>query len=53
MIRSILVTEIFIKATKARIRSDDDGAALTLMSTDIKRIKVSFRSLHEIWASMI
>lgn len=52
MVRSILVTETFIKATKARIGNGDDNAALTLMSTDIERIDVGFRSLHEIWASI-
>ena len=53
MTRSILVTEIFKKATKTRIASSNDNAALTLMSTDIERIRVGFRSLHETWASMI
>lgn len=53
MARSILVTETFIKATTARIDSSDDGAALTLMSTDMERIKMGLRTLHETWASMI
>jgi ABC-type multidrug transport system fused ATPase/permease subunit len=53
MARSILVTETFIKATKARIGAGDDSAALTLMSTDVERINVAFRSLHDTWASMI
>ncbi|KAH7371052.1 P-loop containing nucleoside triphosphate hydrolase protein [Pyrenochaeta sp. MPI-SDFR-AT-0127] len=53
MTRSILVTEIFIKATKARIALGDDSAALTLMSTDMERIRVGFRSLHEPWAASI
>ncbi|RDL31764.1 Uncharacterized protein BP5553_09166 [Venustampulla echinocandica] len=53
MARSILVTETFIKATKARIGTSDDSAALTLMSTDMERIKMGFRSLHDIWAGMI
>jgi ABC-type multidrug transport system fused ATPase/permease subunit len=53
MIRSILITEIFIKATKARIALGDDSAALTLMSTDIERIRVGFRHLHEPWAASI
>ncbi|KAG6354150.1 hypothetical protein INS49_004754 [Diaporthe citri] len=53
MARSILVTEIFIKATQARIGTADDSAALTLMSTDMERIKMGFRSLHDIWASII
>ncbi|KAF2804997.1 uncharacterized protein BDZ99DRAFT_397241 [Mytilinidion resinicola] len=53
MTRSILVTEIFIKATRARIGIADDSAALTLMSTDMERIRIGLRSLHEIWAGMI
>lgn len=53
MVRSILVTETFIQATKSRIGTANDSAALTLMSTDVERIKVGFRSLHEVWASMI
>lgn len=53
MARSILVTEVFIRATKAQIGAGDDSAALTLMSTDIERINVGFRALHDIWASTI
>ncbi|KAJ0120451.1 hypothetical protein J7T55_015178 [Diaporthe amygdali] len=53
MARSILVTETFIKATKARIGTGDDSAALTLMSTDMERITMGLRSLHDIWASII
>ncbi|KAF9694299.1 hypothetical protein EKO04_007720 [Ascochyta lentis] len=53
MMRSILVTETFLTATKARIGTNDDSAALTLMSTDIERIRVGFRQLHDIWASVI
>ncbi|KAF3069773.1 Multidrug resistance-associated protein 1 [Daldinia childiae] len=53
MMRSILVTETFIRATKARIGTSDDSAALTLMSTDIERINMGFKSLHDMWASLI
>ena len=53
MMRSILVTEIFVKATKARIANPDDSAALTLMSTDMERIREGFTSLHETWASVV
>lgn len=53
MLRSILVTETFIAATKARIETSDDNAALTLMSTDIERIRMGFRQLHDIWASVL
>ncbi|OQE46818.1 hypothetical protein PENCOP_c001G04282 [Penicillium coprophilum] len=52
MLRSILVTETFITATRARIGADD-SAALTLMSTDLERIRIGFRQLHDIWASLI
>ncbi|KAJ5498746.1 ABC transporter integral membrane type 1 [Penicillium expansum] len=52
MLRSILVTETFITATNARI-GNDDSAALTLMSTDIERIRMGFRQLHDVWASLI
>lgn len=53
MARSILVTEIFIRATQARIETADDCAALTLMSTDMERIKMGLRTLHDTWASLI
>ena len=53
MAKSILVTETFIKATKARIGTGDDSAALTLMSTDIERIDIGFRSMHDIWAGLV
>ncbi|KAL6786178.1 P-loop containing nucleoside triphosphate hydrolase protein [Trichoderma sp. SZMC 28012] len=53
MLRSILVTETFIAATRARIGTSDDNAALTLMSTDIERIRMGFRQLHDIWASVL
>lgn len=53
MATSMLVTEIYKKATTARIGAGDDNAVLTLMSTDMERIKMGLRSLHEIWASII
>ncbi|KAL2074710.1 hypothetical protein VTL71DRAFT_8489 [Oculimacula yallundae] len=53
MARSILVTEVFAKATKARMGVEDHNAALTLMSTDIERIKLGFRMIHNVWAGFI
>ncbi|KAE8374180.1 putative ABC transporter [Aspergillus bertholletiae] len=53
MVRSILVTETFKAATRVRLGSGDDGAALTLMSTDMERIRMGIRCVHETWASMI
>lgn len=52
MSRSILVNEIFLRTTQARLGSSDENAAVTLMSTDMERIDMGFRSLHEIWASI-
>lgn len=48
-----LVTAIYTKATKTRVTSEEDSAALTLMSTDLERIRMGFRSIHDIWASVI
>jgi ABC-type multidrug transport system fused ATPase/permease subunit len=53
MARSILVTETFIQATRSRIGTADNNSALTLMSTDVERIKMGFRALHQVWAGMI
>ncbi|KAL4960800.1 putative ABC multidrug transporter [Aspergillus stella-maris] len=53
MVRSILVTETYIAATRARLGSSDDSTALTLMSTDMERIRMGLRSVHETWASVI
>lgn len=53
MIRSVLITEIYLQATKARFGVSDDSAALTLMSTDMERIRSGMRYLHEIWASLL
>ncbi|TEY70433.1 hypothetical protein BOTCAL_0103g00160 [Botryotinia calthae] len=53
MARSILATETYINVTKSRIGAGDDSAALTLMSTDIERIKMGMRNVHEVWASII
>jgi ABC-type multidrug transport system fused ATPase/permease subunit len=53
MVRSILVTETFKAATRIQLGSSDDSAALTLMSTDMERIRMGLRSVHEAWASVI
>ncbi|KAI1110785.1 putative ABC multidrug transporter [Nemania sp. NC0429] len=53
MARTMLITETYIKATKARYGTSDDSAAVTLMSTDIERINMGFLSLHETWASLV
>ncbi|RYP37100.1 hypothetical protein DL766_001674 [Monosporascus sp. MC13-8B] len=47
------ITETFLKATEARIGTNDHSAALTLMSTDIERIKQGLRMVHDVWAGII
>ncbi|KAH7014328.1 putative ABC multidrug transporter [Microdochium trichocladiopsis] len=57
MLRSILVTEIYAQATQARPSEegtdDGDNSALTLMSTDLERIDLGLRLLHDVWASLL
>lgn len=53
MARSVLITEIYLRTTQARIDVSDENAAVTLMSTDMERIDIGFRSLHEVWASVV
>ncbi|KAI1054390.1 hypothetical protein LB506_010541 [Fusarium annulatum] len=45
--------EANVGATQARIGADDHNAALTLMSTDIERIRLGLRMLHNVWAGVI
>jgi ABC-type multidrug transport system fused ATPase/permease subunit len=52
MLVSMLVPEIFKKAMVARVGATDNNAALTLMSTDLERIRIGFRYVHEIWACL-
>ncbi|KAK7931511.1 ABC multidrug transporter [Apiospora marii] len=49
--RGILVSAVYRKTLEAQIGTSDSTAAITLMSTDIERINVCFRSVHDVWAS--
>ncbi|KAK8045365.1 ABC multidrug transporter [Apiospora rasikravindrae] len=51
--RGILVSAVYRKTLEARIGTSDSTAAITLMSTDIERINVCFRSVHDVWASFL
>ena len=53
MMRSILVTEIFQQATRAQLGRGDESAALTLMSTDLERIRLGILSMHDMWATVL
>ncbi|CEO58361.1 Putative ABC transporter [Penicillium brasilianum] len=53
MVHSILVTETFRAATRIRLGLGDDSAALTLISTDMERIRMGLCFVHETLASII
>ena len=53
MIRGILVSAIFSKTTEIDITVLDNSAAVTLMSTDVDRIVLGLREVHDLWANFI
>jgi ATP-binding cassette, subfamily C (CFTR/MRP), member 1 len=53
MLRSTLVTAIFTKTTEISITALDNSAAVTLMSTDVDRIVLGLRKVHELWVNAI
>ncbi|KAK2605549.1 hypothetical protein N8I77_008378 [Diaporthe amygdali] len=53
MVRGCLVSAVYHKTTQAPVSASDDSAAVTLMSSDIERIRTGLMSLHEFWASPI
>ncbi|KAF1846785.1 uncharacterized protein K460DRAFT_417804 [Cucurbitaria berberidis CBS 394.84] len=52
-VRSILVPWVPIRTDMACIEAADNNAELTLMSTDLECIRTGFRTLYELWASLI
>lgn len=52
-VRGCLVSAVYHKTTQAPVSASDDSAAVTLMSSDIERIRTGLMSLHEFWASPI
>ncbi|KAF4450560.1 ABC transporter [Fusarium austroafricanum] len=53
MARGALAHCIYKKLLQSRVSDTSDSAALTLMSTDIERIRIGFKALHDFWASPI
>ncbi|KAK6854265.1 hypothetical protein PG995_009358 [Apiospora arundinis] len=51
--RGILVSAVYRKTLGLQVGTSDSTAAITLMSTDIERINVCFRSVHDVWASFL
>ncbi|KAJ3486425.1 hypothetical protein NLG97_g6615 [Lecanicillium saksenae] len=52
MIRGCLISALYIKSTQIP-QVGQEPEALTLMSTDIERIRFGLRSMHNLWASPI
>jgi ATP-binding cassette, subfamily C (CFTR/MRP), member 1 len=53
MFRGVLAGSIYRKATEIKLSAAGDSAALTLMSTDVERIRVGLMNLHEFWANSV
>ncbi|KAJ3526432.1 hypothetical protein NM208_g11192 [Fusarium decemcellulare] len=53
MLRGVLVSAVFSKATEMSITATDDSAAVTLMSSDVDVIVRAIREIHEFWANTI
>lgn len=51
--RSILVPDVFVEATSVQIGLENNILALTLMSTDMERIRNGLRTIHETWACIV
>ncbi|KAF4426572.1 Multidrug resistance-associated 1 [Fusarium acutatum] len=53
LLRGVLVSAVFSKATDLSITTTDDSAAVTLMSSDVDVIVRAVREIHEFWANII
>ena len=53
MMRGQLISMLHEKATSITITAADPTAALTLMSADIERIDMGWRTAHEVWANIV
>jgi ATP-binding cassette subfamily C (CFTR/MRP) protein 1 len=53
MARGELISMLYNKATDMSLTAADPTASLTLMSADIERIDVGWRTMHEIWGNLV
>lgn len=51
MVRGILVTMLYNKASSLRSNETNPTNSLTLMSADVERITQGWQTMHEIWAN--
>ncbi|KAM0812152.1 putative ABC transporter FUM19 [Seiridium cardinale] len=52
-VRSGLIAMVYSKAMRLNLSATDKGSAVTVMSSDIERIVMGLRSVHDIWANVI
>lgn len=52
-IRGKLIGIIYDKTLSANLTRRSDFSPMTLMGTDVEKIVLSFRQIHEIWASVV
>ena len=53
MVRGILVTMLYKKASTLTLSNADPANSLTLMSADVERITQGWQTMHEIWANSV
>lgn len=49
IVRSILIAAVYQKTTTAQCVTTDDSKALTLMGSDVEKIRFGFLRLHSLW----
>jgi ABC-type multidrug transport system fused ATPase/permease subunit len=53
MVRGILITMLYKKATCLTLTDTDPANSVTLMSADVERITQGWQTMHEIWANSV
>ncbi|KAJ5383032.1 hypothetical protein N7517_000943 [Penicillium concentricum] len=53
MVRGVLVTMLYKKASCLGLGETDPANSLTLMSADVERITQGWQTIHEIWANSV
>ncbi|KAJ5366510.1 hypothetical protein N7541_000451 [Penicillium brevicompactum] len=53
MVRGVLITMLYKKATCLTLSDADPANSMTLMSADVERITQGWSTLHEIWANSV
>ncbi|KAJ5936393.1 hypothetical protein N7454_005028 [Penicillium verhagenii] len=51
--RGCLASAIYRQTIRTQASNNEDSAAVTLMSTDVERVRIGLMMLHEFWASPI